>query len=115
MIFEFPTHLPHLTGVRVQLEECLSFLKDTGYYGAVTLLWEDPTSKHQTGFKLSRMLKPHQSEYYRLPPLVLPVVTFTILNPQMHTAPHIQINLDEKEQVLLHKALLKELEYQQKG
>jgi len=115
MQFELLHHLPHLSGVRVQLEECLSFLKDTGHYGAVTLLWEDPMSKMQTGFKLSRKLTKQPSEYYRLPPLILPRVTLLLLHPQVQTAPSIQISLDEKDQTTLHDVLLKELRYQQKG
>ena len=115
MQFELLHHLPKLQGVRIQMEECLSFLKDTGYFGSVTLLWEDHHSKMQTGIKLSRKLTKQPSEYYRLPPLILPRVDLLLLHPQIQTAPCLQISLDEKDQKTLHDVLLKELEYQQKG
>jgi hypothetical protein len=114
MEFTFLHHIPKLTGNTVQLREVLHFLKDNGAFGSVQILWEDPVTKYQLGFKISRVLV-KEVEYYRLPPEVSQRVYFSWLLPQFGTCPLTRFLLTDRDQELLSDVLLKELHHLQRG
>jgi hypothetical protein len=115
MDLTFLHHIPKLPGNEVQIQAVLTFLKDHGAFGSTQILWEDPVTKYQLGFKISRVLVKEKAEYYRLPPEMSTKVCISWLLPQFGSCPTNRFPLSHTDQELLVDVLLKELRIQQRG